>query len=118
MSGSFKPYHALTLEMINPLHNVIFPLMLIDLYSWSRLLFLLKWKAFFMTVILACSDLREVYSALVKEGIISDSEFWKSRQNLVQKQLGTGGVKQQTVGLSSALLAQLQPEKSGKDKTV
>ena len=54
----------------------------------------------------------------MKEGVISDAEFWKPRQDLVVRRLAAGGSKQQVVGLRSALLAQLQPAADGKGKQV
>lgn len=63
-------------------------------------------------------DLNGLYTELVRGGVVSDADFWRSRQDLVQKRAGGGGAKQQAVGLSSALLAQLKPASDGSGKQV
>lgn len=54
----------------------------------------------------------------MKSGLISDTDFWRGRQDMVQRKAGGAGGKQQVVGLSSALLAQIQPGTDGKGKQV
>lgn len=54
----------------------------------------------------------------MKGGHISDADFWRSRQDLVTRRAGGPGGKQQIVGLSSALLANIQPGTDGKGKQV
>ena len=65
-----------------------------------------------------CRDLKGLYEEVVRSGLISDTEFWRGRQDMVQRKAGGAGGKQQVVGLSSALLAQMQPGTDGKNKQV
>ena len=65
-----------------------------------------------------CRDLKSLYEEIVKTGLVSDADFWRSRQDLVMRKAGSAGGKQQVVGLSSALLAQIQPGNDGKGKQV
>lgn len=65
-----------------------------------------------------CRDLKSLYEEVVKGGLVSDADFWRSRQDLVTRRAGGAGGKQQVVGLSSALLAQIQPGTDGKSKQV
>ena len=65
-----------------------------------------------------CRDLKSLYEEVVRSGLISDADFWRSRQDMVQRKAGGAGGKQQVVGLSSALLSQIQPGTDGKGKQV
>ena len=66
------------------------------------------------SLVLVYRDLRNLYSELVKGGLVTDAEFWKPRQDIVLRAAGGAAGKQQVIGLSSALLAQLQPTADGK----
>jgi hypothetical protein len=63
---------------------------------------------------LGCRDLKHLYGEVVKGGLVTDMDFWKSRQSLVLSKAGSAGEKQQVVGLSSALLAQFLPDADGR----
>lgn len=55
---------------------------------------------------LYCRDLNKLYEQLVLSGVLSADEFWKGRSHLLK----TGGASaQQRVGLSSAMLTDMQP---------
>ena len=65
-----------------------------------------------------CRDLKSLYEEVVRSGLITDADFWRGRQDMVQRKAGGAGGKQQVVGLSSALLSQIQPGSDGSGKQV
>jgi transcription initiation factor TFIIH subunit 1 len=69
-------------------------------------------------------DLESVYKSLVVAGILSEQEFWRTRQSQLRDALaraGSGGGGQrskQRVGLPSAMLADVKPSADGQTEKV
>lgn len=61
------------------------------------------------------ADLSKLYEQLVLSGVLSADEFWKGRSHLLKAGTVTA---QQRVGLSSAMLTDMQPNPDGKSDTV
>lgn len=72
----------------------------------------------------ADADLESVYKSLVVAGILSESEFWRTRQAQLRDALAAGGGGggaarvRQRVGLPSAMLADVKPSADGQTEKV
>lgn len=70
----------------------------------------------------ADKDLESVYRSLVVAGILSEQEFWRTRQGQLKDALarGGGGTRSaaQRVGLPSAMLADVKPSADGQTEKV
>ena len=63
----------------------------------------------------ACSGLAQLWRQLVQGGVLSDGEFWATRQNL----LGRSAVPPpQRQGFASTMIASVVPSADGKTKQV
>lgn len=72
----------------------------------------------------ADKDLESVYKSLVVSGILSEQEFWRTRQGQLKDALARGGAGDgtrsaaQRVGLPSAMLADVKPSADGQTEKV
>lgn len=71
----------------------------------------------------ADKDLESVYKSLVVAGILSEAEFWRTRQAQLRDALVAGGGggaarMRQRVGLPSAMLADVKPSADGQTEKV
>ena len=65
---------------------------------------------------LLCRDLRHLFDELVRNGIISEGEFWKQRVHLLREAQGPTGSAKQRTGISNALLSRGTDAKGQQNK--
>lgn len=63
-----------------------------------------------------CRDLRHLFDELVRNGIISEGEFWKQRVHLLREAQGPTGSAKQRTGISNALLSRGTDAKGQQNK--
>ena len=64
----------------------------------------------------SCRDLRHLFDELVRNGIISEGEFWKQRVHLLREAQGPTGSSKQRTGISNALLSRGTDAKGQQNK--
>ena len=64
-----------------------------------------------------CRELRDLYTQLVDGGVLRPTEFWAGQAALVRAEAGRAAAGQR-MGLSSAMLSDVQTSADGRTETV
>eukprot|EP00873_Tetraselmis_striata_P022489 jgi/Tetstr1/442753/TSEL_030841.t2 len=62
-------------------------------------------------------DLKALYDQIIQQGVLTDAEFWAGRQHLLNKAKGSD-LSAQKAGLSTTMLADVQPSADGQTNRV